>query len=304
MSLSTLRIALISAFALSVLAKGVPFSQTNSTSHGQTIFYSSFPSQEQIDAFQTGIFNSIVTVPSSYYECPPSAHSSFIPPSFTCHTTEPQTPESIYLASAGHPMPECRRVGGAGVIFEQFQWATWTHSCWAYPNPAIDTPEGHTELSFQSRAIHLRNVVLYQHDVHLVTLNRQIQEMAIAKEAQQLAMNQERATRLQNIDQWLEREMAKLPKYGRHAKLKAQNFEKQREEKRKAVVEEADAAVAEIETRFWRDTFDIRVQAVELGHLVGEYWDGYMKGWAEGDWNGMGQVGFPSGKEFTVPPPA
>ena len=64
------------------------------------------------------------------------------------------------------------------------------------PSPAIDTPSGHAEAAFQSTAIAFREVVLYQHDMHVLTINKRIEDLRLPKDAGRLVMVQEGERRL------------------------------------------------------------------------------------------------------------
>jgi hypothetical protein len=113
----------------------------------------------------------------------------------------------------------------------------------------------------------------------------------------------ERDQRLQEIDAWADGEIEKLPAHGGDHRNRWIEFNRQRDEKKKSVQGNADAAVADREARFWSDSWEYRQKVVELDHLIGEYWERWMAGRTQVRWNwaGMGEPDPPWPVEFTVP---
>jgi hypothetical protein len=282
---SSLRLLACTTIFLSSFTKATNIDPNDHTAHGLTIFYRIKPGPAPVSNYSTGIFTK---PPLNEYECGPDPFYPFTEPNFGCNNLvlANATPDEIFAYR--QPNPACLSLG---IAFEHFQWSTWTHACWEHPYPAIDTPSGHAEAAFQSTAIAFRDLVLYQHDMHILTLNKRIEDLRLPKEAESLIMRTERDKRLKEIDDFADSEIGKLPAHGGNHRNRWKEIEHQRGEKKETVNADAEKALAARQTQFWVDSFQHRLKVVEIDHLIGEYWERWMSGKTQGgwDWAGMGE---------------
>jgi hypothetical protein len=284
---------------MSSLALCTNVAPNDPTQHGLTIFYKINPSEAQIDSYSNGNFDN---APLSSYECGPDPNYPFHPPSFGCYNpalaTNTTTPQQIF--DYGTPTPTCLTLG---IAFEHLQWATWTHACWAHPRPALDTPIGHAEAAFQSTALTFRELVLYQHDRHILTLNGLIADIRLGADAELLVMRDGLARNLRDTDAYYDAEVAKLPAHGGDHRNRWVRLEEERTEKQKSLGEDAGKAIRAREQMFWKDSWVHRRKTVEIDHLVGEYFERWLGGRTQGgwEWAGMGEPVPAWPNKFIVP---
>jgi hypothetical protein len=297
--MSTLRIIAAASITFSSLALGTNVAPNDPTQHGLTIFYKIEPFEALVANYSNGLFDHF---PSSSYECGPDPDYPFHPSSFGCYNPalakNETTPQDIF--NYGTPSPICLTLG---IAFEHLQWATWTHACWAHPYPAIDSPTGHAEAAFQSTALAFRNLVLYQHDKHILTLNNRIAELRLPADAEILVMRESLAQHILDIDTYYDAEIGKLPAHGGDHRNRWIRFNEQRDAKKKQLNEDAQKAIGAREVQFWKDSWVHRQKTVEIDHLVGEYFERWMGGRTQGgwDWAGMGEPEPAWPANFAVP---
>jgi hypothetical protein len=207
--------------------------------------------------------------------------------SFSCASSiHYTTPEGI--RNYGTPMPPCTSLN---IVFEQFHWGTWAHKCWAIPNPANESEQGHREAAFQSNALYNRNVVMYQHDAHVFSVNKAIETVYLDKERNIHQIIIQRDTKLANIDTWVAEQEAGADKLWFGGRW-SMNFHTHHEadKLRKAARQESEETVLSAEKQFWKDSYSHRMDIVKLDHLVASYFELRMLGRTSEckDWAGYG----------------
>jgi hypothetical protein len=207
--------------------------------------------------------------------------------SFSCDSTiHPKTPEGI--RDYGLPMPPCTSLD---IVFEHLQWGTWTHKCWAIPTNPADTEQGHLDAAFQSNALDARNVIMYQHDAHVFSVNKAIEGLYMSKEGEIHQIIIRRDTKLANLDAWVAAQKAESAGYWFGGRWIADLQTDHKAKKvRKAAHKEAEEAILVREKQFWSDSYGHRMAIVQLDHLVGVYFEKYMLGRTQEcrDWAGYG----------------
>lgn len=260
------------------------------------VFHPIHPTVEQVGNYSTGLFMDWYNhrgwrkpfwySPPSPYECRYRDSPLLATSSFSCEYTSLQTPEDIFEAK--NRIPECLHVENIGDIsYERLQWATWTHSCWARDNRA------HKE----------REIVLWQHDIAVYHVNREI-ALYIAETNAHIAMRvAEQDAKIQMLNEEFEETLRELEKSNPKFKsLKIKDERQKCDKKIKALKRKLDLAGHKktMEREFWVKSWPSRSKIPQLDHLVGPYFERRMrKDWQHGfDWLGYGE---PNPKEPLYP---
>lgn len=127
--------------------------------------------------------------------------------------------------------------------------------------------------------------------MHVLALNRKIEDLRLPKDTEQEIRIAERDKRLAAIDNWADDEIGKLPEHGGDHRARWLEFERRRKEKKEDVNRDWKIANDGRESQFWRDSWPFRLKVMELDHLIGEYFERWMGGRTQGgwDWAGMGE---------------
>jgi hypothetical protein len=135
-----------------------------------------------------------------------------------------------------------------------------------------------------------RNLVLYQHDKHILTLNNRIAELRLLANAEILVMRESLAQHILDIDNYYDTETEKLLAHRGYHRNRWMKFNDERDEKKKQLNEDVEKAIRAREEQFWKDSWVHRQKTVEIDDLVWEYFERRMGGTYAG-WLGLGGHG-------------